>query len=220
MPRIARIVAPGLPHHVTQRGNRRADVFLDSSDRSAYLNFLAKYRSKHKLEILAYCLMSNHIHLIVIPKEPHSLARMLADCHMRYAKYFNWKYLQTGHLWEGRFFSCVMDENHALAAMRYVERNPVRALLVKHAWDYRWSSAAAHADGQRDVLVSNRWPPREMLTSWRDLLTAPEDGATVSDIRRATRTGRPTGTDAFLDKIERTLGRLVRPRTAGRPKKG
>jgi putative transposase len=219
MPRIARVVAPGLPHHVTQRGNRRMNVFLDDKDRREYLGFLEQYRDKHSLEILAYCLMSNHIHLVAVPKEDHSLARTLADTHMRYAQHFNWKYSESGHLWQGRFFSCVLDERHTLASARYVERNPVRAGLVGRAWEYRWSSARGHVGESRDSLLSDRWPGKRLIAQWRELLVEFEDVRQVEGIRASTRTGRPLGTPRFIDRLERTMGRMMRPKKAGRPPK-
>lgn len=219
MPRTARIVAPGLAHHITQRGNRRMEVFLDDEDRETYLTLLRQYRKKHGLEILAYCLMHNHIHLLAVPKETDSLARTLADTHMRYAQHFNWKHSQTGHLWQGRFFSCVLDERHALAAARYIERNPIRAGLVGRAWDYGWSSATAHVSEKSDSLLSDRWPSGQQLMQWRDLLSEAGDDARLRGIRLHTRTGRPLGTEGFLDKVERMLGRTVRPGKGGRPPK-
>ena len=195
------------------------EVFLDDEDRETYLAFLAQYREKHGIEILAYCLMSNHIHLVGVPSEIGSLARTLADTHMRYAQHFNWKYSQTGHLWQGRFFSCVMDDQHTLAAARYVERNPVRAGLVGRAWDYKWSSAAAHTRALKDALLSGRWPSKQRLKQWRELLTEAEDDTKLEEIRLNTRTGRPLGTERFIDKVEGLLGKIVRPKKGGRPRK-
>jgi putative transposase len=195
------------------------EVFLDDEDRKTYLRFLAKYGGKHGVEILAYCLMSNHIHMVAVPSEIGSLSRTLADTHMRYAQHFNWKYSQTGHLWQGRFFSCVMDDQHTLATARYVERNPVRAGLVGRAWDYKWSSAAAHTGASDDTLLSSRWPSKRELMQWSELLTEAEDGIKLEGIRLNTRTGRPLGTEGFLDNIEGLLGKMVRPRKSGRPRK-
>lgn len=219
MPRVARIVAIGLPHHITQRGNRRMDVFLDDDDRLVYLDLLGQYRDKHGLEILAYCLMSNHVHVLGVPKEANSIARTFADTHMRYAQHFNWKYSQSGHLWQGRFFSCVLDERHTLAAARYVERNPARAGLVGRAWDYRWSSARAHVGEGKDMLLAERWPSKRVRAQWRELLMDVEDTDDVEEIRWSTRTGRPLGAPDFLVKLEAILRRSVRPKRAGRPRK-
>jgi putative transposase len=195
------------------------DVFLDDEDRRVYLDFLAWYRNKHGLEILAYCMMSNHVHVIGVPKEADSIARTIADTHMRYAQHFNWKYSQSGHLWQGRFFSCVLDERHILAAARYVERNPTRAGLVGRAWDYRWSSARAHIGEGKDTLLAESWPSKRLLAQWRELLTDVDDTHDVEEIRLSTRTGRPLGSPDFLVKLEGILRRRVRPKRAGRPRK-
>jgi putative transposase len=218
MPRIARVVATGLPHHVTQRGNRRAPVFFDDEDRALYLQFLQRYRKKHGLDILAYCLMPNHIHLVAIPEEEHSLARTLAGTHMRHAQHINWKYKQIGHLWQGRFYSCVLDEPHTLAAAWYVEMNPVRAGLVLSAWEYPWSSASAHVGAGTDNLLSKRWPSEQLLAQWRAMLSDVDDDPKTDAMRLSTRTGRPLGSEAFVEMVERMIGRTVRPKKGGRPR--
>ncbi len=134
MPRMARVVAVGLPHHITQRGNYRQDVFLNADDKGRYLAWVQEYSVKYNLSILAYCLMQNHIHFIAIPNQPDSLARAFNSAHMRYSQYFNSKLKRRGHLWQGRFYSCVLDESHLVLAARYIERNPVRAGLVEKPW--------------------------------------------------------------------------------------
>jgi putative transposase len=216
---MARIVAPEYPHHITQRGNHRLDIFIDDEDRAVYLKLLKQYRDKHGLEILAYCLMSNHIHLVAIPKESFSLSRALADTHMRYAQHINRKYSKVGHLWQGRFFSCVLDEDHALAAARYVERNPVRAGLVGRAWDYPWSSARDHIGARRDAFVSARWPAGDLRKQWAELLATADGGKELEAIRTSTRSGKPVGSDAFIEKMEKLLQRLLKPKRVGRPHK-
>ena len=153
MPRIARIVAVGLPHHITQRGNYRQEVFLDDSDRRQYLSWIQDYSLKYRLSILAYCLMPNHVHYIAIPQEEDSLAKTFNIAHMRYSQYFNKKIKAGGHLWQGRFYSCILDEPHLLMAAKYIERNPVRARLVKKPWEWRWSSAPAHI-GMESMLFN------------------------------------------------------------------
>ncbi len=219
MPRMARVVATDVPHHITQRGDRSTEIFLDDEDRQTYLGFLKRYREKHGLEILAYCLMSNHIHLVAVPKEANSLARTLAVAHMRYTQHFNWKYSQSGHLWHARFFSCVLDDRHTLAATRYVERNPVRAGLVGRPWDYKWSSARAHIGERADTVLSTRWPPSKLLSQWRDFLVEPEEAGKLEEIRFSTRRGRPLGSLEFVEKLERLLGKRLAARNRGRPRK-
>ena len=154
MPRLPRTVFAGLPHHVTQRGNRRESIFFVDDDRLAYLSWLKEYADKHQVEVLAYCLMSNHIHLIAVPTADDGLQRVLKPLHMRYAQRVNRQQGWSGHLWQGRFFSSPLDDAYLWTAMRYVECNPVRAGRVQRAEDYRWSSAAAHCIGQSDSLLN------------------------------------------------------------------
>jgi len=158
MPRIARIVIPGCPHHITQRGNNRQDVFFVDDDRQRYLAILAAQAERFGLTVQGYCLMTNHVHLIATPREPESLAKAVGRTHWLYTQYVNRLHGRSGHLWQNRFYSCALDEPHFYAAMIYVERNPVRARLVRRAWRYPWSSAAAHCDG-RDPTDTERAPP-------------------------------------------------------------
>jgi len=159
MSRVGRVVIAGFPHHITQRGNRREDVFLSDADRQAYVGFARKYADLHGLAVWAYCLMTNHVHLVAVPVRKASLALALRDTHAVYAMRFNALAGVTGHLWQGRFYSCPLDEAHLWAAVRHVERNPVRAGLVSHAGDYPWSSAAAHCGRAGDPLLSRDFPP-------------------------------------------------------------
>ena len=218
MPRIARVVVPGLPHHVTQRGNRGADVFLDDDDRRRYLFSLGEYARRHGLAIWAYCLMANHVHFVVVPQGRESLGHAFRDAHRAYAAWLNRRMRERGHLWQGRFFSCVLDDPHLWACVRYVERNPVRAGLVERAEDWPWSSAAAHCAGKEDPLLS----PAEMpwpVDDWASYLRE-EDDAEIATLRRRTTTGRPCGSKPFVDHLEATLGRTLAPRKRGRkPKK-
>ena len=144
MPRIARVVIPNIPHHVTQRGNFGQNVFEDDTDRSVYLKWLHEYGQRYGTKFWAYCLMTNHVHYIVVPEYKNSLAMTFNQTHMRYSQYVNRKHNRCGHLWQGRFYSCLLDEDHLYAAMRYVERNPVRAGLKQQSEKYKWSSAASH----------------------------------------------------------------------------
>ena len=159
MPRLSRTVFAGVPHHVTQRGNRRETVFFTDEDRYAYLDALREYCRKHRVEVLAYCLMSNHIHLIAVPERDDGLERVLRPLHMRHAQRVNRNRGWKGHLWQGRFFSSPLDEQYLWAAIRYVERNPVRAKMVRKAENYAWSSAAGHCGLRKDTLLneSSTW---------------------------------------------------------------
>ena len=154
MARIARFVVPGLPHHVTQRGNRRERVFFGDDDYELYRDLLASQCRKQGVACWAYCLMPNHVHLILVPDREEALARALGETHRRYASVVNARARVTGHLFQSRFGSVVMDEEHLAAAARYVALNPVRAKLVARAEDWRWSSARAHCEGRDDRLVS------------------------------------------------------------------
>jgi len=144
MPRHARVVFEGVAHHITQRGNYRQNIFEDDADRKKYLQLVGEYSEKYKTKIFAYCLMTNHVHFIAAPMKPDSLALTFKYANMRYSKYFNFKNKRSGHLWQARFYSCPLYGNHAIEAVRYVERNPVRANLVGLPWEYEWSSAAEH----------------------------------------------------------------------------
>ena len=153
MARLARVVAPGRPHHVTQRGNRRQQTFFSDGDYREYLALLGQWCTEYGVRVWAYCLMPNHVHLILVPPSEDALCRAVGETHRRYTRHVNFREGWRGHLWQGRFASFVMDEPHLLAAARYVERNPVKAKLVRKAENWPWSSAAAHAGGQTDDLV-------------------------------------------------------------------
>ena len=147
---IARVVVPGYPHHITQRGNRRQQAFFCEADYRAYIDLMSGWCSKHGVDIWAYCLMPNHVHLIGVPQSIEGLTRVIGEAHRRYTRRVNFREGWRGHLWQGRFASYVLDEAHLIAAARYVELNPVRARLVRLPGEYLWSSAAAHIAGQND----------------------------------------------------------------------
>ena len=217
MPRVARIVSPGIAHHVTQRGNRGQDIFLDDEDRKRYLVLLKRYAPREGLSVQAYCLMSNHLHLIVTPNHLKSLSSVMQVVHTRYAQHVNDKYDWTGHVFASRYYACGLDDEHLWAAMRYVECNPVRAGLVKRPEDWLWSSAAVHAGKGREPLLDKRimndWTP----ATWRKWLRG-SDPDSDENLRAATWKGRPLGNSAFVRKLERMLGRRLRPRPRGRPR--
>ena len=220
MSRVARIVVAGVPHHVTQRGNRRADVFETDGDRQAYLRLLKQYADKPGLSVWAYCLMTNHVHLVAVPKREESPGLALRDAHTVYAMYFNARTRMSGHVWQGRFHSCPLDDTHLWAAVRYVEQNPVRAGMVERAEAYPWSSAAAHCGMRDDSLLSPDFPPTGVIEDWAEwLFEAREDDERYECIRRQTHTGRPCGCSSFLDQLEHLLGRSLRPKKGGRPRK-
>jgi putative transposase len=221
MSRAARIVVPGFPHHVTQRGNRQCDVFETDADYEAYLRFLKQYADKRGLSIRAYCLMTNHIHLVAVPQREESLGQALRDAHTVYAMYFNSPRQLSGHVWQGRFFSCPLDESSLWAAVRYVERNPVRAGMVGRAETYPWSSAQAHCGMKNDAVLPPDFPPAGVIDNWTDWLCEEpgDEGEACQRIRRQPHTGRPCGSSEFLDQLEQLLQRVLRPGKGGRPRK-
>lgn len=222
MPRIARAVVAGYPHHITQRGNYGQTVFDEDEDRGIYLEWLCEYKARCGLEVWAWCLMDNHVHLVGVPQRQGSLGQALRSAHMRYANYLNRKRGAAGHLWQGRFYSCVLDEQHLWAAIRYVERNPVRAGLVERAEEYRWSSARAHVSGSPDGVVDGGPQWCAGLTGvggWPSWLGQPEELGKLQRLRSHTRTGRPLGDQGFMAKVEAYLGRRLRALPRGRPTK-
>jgi putative transposase len=222
MPRVPRIVIPNCPHHVTQRGNNRQDVFFVDDDRVSYLGFLAEEAKRYALRVDGYCLMSNHVHLIVTPKSEAALARALGRTDYRYTQYVNALHGRSGHLWQNRFYSCALDEDHYLAAMAYVEQNPVRARVVRCPWRYSWSSAPAHCAEGPDgsgLLDMGAWARSLAAKGWQQTLAERLEPGILSTLRLSTHRGRPLGTDRFLSKIESLLGRRLRPLPVGRPRK-
>ena len=219
MPRAARIVVPEVSHHVTQRGNNRGDVFFVDDDRRIYLGLLRRGAQRYGLRVEGYCLMTNHVHLVCVPTLEHSLARALALTNLRYTQYVNRMHGRSGRLWQNRFFSCPLDEAHRVAALCYVENNPVRAAMVKRPAHYAWSSAASHCGGEdaSGLLDLSAWGREYPGQEWARVLAecCPESR---DALRLNTRTGRPLGTDSFISKIETALGRRVRALPVGRPK--
>lgn len=217
MARMARVVLPGVPHHITQRGVRSMEVFGSDEDRELYLRLLRTQAARFGLNILSWCLMSNHVHLVAVPKKAESLARAVGETHRLYTRAINVREGVRGHLFQERFFSCPLDDRHGVAAVRYVERNPVRAKLAKEAWGYKWSSARFHVEGrERDRLVEKRYPFGQDW-DWRELLrTEPEE---TPGLRLETRTGRPLGKEPFLHKAESRTGRTLRRQRPGPKRK-
>ena len=233
MPRIARIVAPGLPHHppspagygvtsITQRGNRRMQTFFCDEDYQEYLTLLAHWCRLHGNRIWAYCLMPNHVHLIVVPESAGGLRVGIGEAHRRYSRRINFRQGWRGHLWQGRFASFVMDEPHLLAAARYVERNPVKAGLVAAAEDWPWSSAAVHV-GDRpadpaDEIAETDWLTERIagwICTWREHLLEPEAAELAAAMRQRENTGRPLGDRDFVRRLSTLLGRDLLPKKRG-----
>jgi len=218
MARLARLVVPGLPHHVTQRGNRRLPTFFDDEDYALYKYLLSEAAGKAGSEIWCYCLMPNHVHIIIVPSHEDGLRATFADAHRRYTGYINARMRVTGHLWQGRFGSVVMDEDHLPNAVRYVSLNPVRARLVDRAKDWNWSSVNAHLAGEDDGLVQVA-PVLERYGRFRDFLgTEENDAAAFRALRQSESTGRPLGSDDWIEQLENQTGRTLKAEKRG-PKK-
>lgn len=213
MARIARVIAPGIPHHITQRGNRRQQTFFCDDDYTDYLDLMAEWCAKYRVAIWAWCLMPNHVHLIAVPETEEGLARAIGEAHRRYTRRINFREKWRGHLWQERFASFPMDESYLLAAARYVEMNPVAAGIVERPDQYTWSSAQAHLLAQNDKLVKVE-PLLSMVGNWSDFLTlSSEDEMTT--FRKHERSGRPLGQEAFIDNVEALLERTLRPQKPG-----
>ena len=220
MARIARVVASGYPHHIIQRGNRRMDVFFSDDDYLTYIALLKKASLRYDVDIWAYCLLANHAHFIAVPEKADSLARCFSDVHVRYTRMINKRQEWKGHLWQARFGSNVLDENYLRAAVRYVERNPVRAGIVKTAWEYPWSSAALHAGiTKKDELVSGDEMLRQMIGNWKKYLRQAEEEAFVGMIRKEGMVSRPIGEAGFIKKLEKRFQCRLQRQKRGRPQK-
>ncbi len=218
MPRASRIVIPGVPHHVVQRGNRRQPIFFSDADRSRYIDWLAEGCQRFATTCLAWCLMDNHVHLVLVPSTVDGLRGPIASAATRLSQRVNLLQQTSGHLFQGRYASYAMDEAHLMVALRYVENNPVKAGLVKAAEQWAWSSAAAHVARRPDRLVSGT-EFADVVTNWRamlaDGLEAAEDEA--QGIEKALLTGRPQADTAWLAANAEHIGDRVAPRPRGRP---
>ncbi|MDZ4383721.1 MAG: transposase [Thermodesulfovibrionia bacterium] len=220
MPRIARAVALEFPHHIIQRGNNREKVFINEEDKKKYLSLLKEYSGKWDAYILAYCLMSNHVHLLARPTRNESLYKMMQGITLCYTQYFNRTYKRTGRLWESRYHSCVVDkEKYLWAVARYIEQNPVRAKIVKKADDYPYSSAKAHILGIEEEMLGEALFESRQMKDYAELMKAGIKEEEINDIRNRTRSGRPIGGESFIVKMERKLDRIFKVRPRGRPKK-
>jgi putative transposase len=218
MARLARVVIPGHPHHVTQRGNGRARTFFGDGDYALYRDLLATHCRESEVEVWAWCLMPNHVHLILVPSDPDGLRRALARVHRRYAGIVQARRKRSGHFWQGRFGAVAMDEEHLAAAVRYVSLNPVRARLVERAQDWRWSSTRAHLRGKDDGLTELA-PIKDRFPDFADLLASSPEADLFTPLRAAESVGRPLGDNGFLTRIERLTKRSLKPGKRG-PKTG
>jgi putative transposase len=225
MPRRARLSMPGIPWHIIQRGNNRSACFYADEDYSLYLHYLGELSEKFECAIHSYVLMTNHVHLLMTPQREDSAALLMKHLGQRYVQYINRSYQRSGTLWEGRFRSCLtQSESYVLACYRYIELNPVRANMVRHPRDYRWSSYRTNAEGKANALIT----PHEMyqrlgqsaaskLEAYRGLFKAHSDDDLLNEIRSATNGNYALGTQRFQEEIGHMLGRRVVKGYAGRP---
>ncbi|MBZ0167414.1 MAG: transposase [Candidatus Omnitrophica bacterium] len=223
MPRRARVIVPGTAHHIIQRGNYQQYIFEHDKDYRTYLYLIDFYARKNGLKINAYCLMGNHVHFITTPTTSEGLSETFKNVHTRYSQYKNAQMRRIGHLWQGRFYSCVLGPTHLLRAIRYVEMNPVRARMVGRPWDYLWSSARQHMKLERHPIVTTKFHEYcEDIglshTNW-DRYLLENDMEMVQLMRSKTHSGLAIGDDNFISKLENLLGIIMRPKKAGRPRK-
>ncbi|MFQ6006854.1 MAG: transposase [Woeseia sp.] len=217
MARMARVVVPHYPHHVTQRGNRRQKTFFSDADYRAYLKLLAEAKDESGVDIWAYCLMPNHVHIVAVPVHEDGLAQVFSVAHRQYSRMINSREGWRGHLWQERFHSFVMDERHLMATVRYVELNPVRAQLCRQPQEWRWSSAHAHLLGRDDIVVIVE-PMLRRVADWSRYLLTEDEGVSRDKIRLHSRTGRPAGSKSFIEHLESITGRRLKKKRPG-PKK-
>jgi putative transposase len=220
MPRLGRVVVPGIPHHVTQRGVRREEVFFSQKDRWRYLEFLAEAAEHFGVAVWSWCLMTNHVHIVAVPEEERSLALCFGKAHTQYTRMINFRKDWRGHLWQARFGSSPMEDGYTYHTVRYVLRNPVRAGLVEVPWEYEWSSAAFHVGEKKtDPLVKPNKYLDDMIGDWRTYLLEPQGTEILRELRKETSVGRPLGSKQFVSQLEQDLSRSLTRRPLGRPKK-
>jgi putative transposase len=216
MPRIARIVVPKYPHHITQRGTNKSEIFIDNDDRLYFLKLLNEWLVKTKSELWAYCLMNNHFHLLIAPDSSDGLGKCLHGATFQYAQYFNNKYRRRGRFWENRYFSCPVDKDEYLwAVVKYIEMNPVRAKISQYPEEWRWSSAQKHSKGRDNGDAKlYTWLEEQYRKEYAKMIV---EEAMQEKIRKATSAGRPLFKENFLDKLEKMLNRPLKPKNGGRP---
>jgi len=207
MARKARIIFPGYPHHIIQRGNRCQQVFFSDQDKKAYLELLARYAKEPRIEFWAYCLMDNHVHFIAVPENEKSFAKGFALAHQKYTYIINQREGWKGYLWQGRFLSYPMDERYLFAAVRYVELNPVRAGIVEKPEDYPWSSARAHIFGEKEELLSDNFMRGE-ISDWKAYLNQKGNDLENKIFKAHETNAKPLGDKKFIEKIEKMTGRI------------
>ncbi len=228
MARLPRLTAPGLAHHLIQRGNNRQAIFFDEVDCLRYLGDLSQLAAAHALAIHAYVLMPNHVHLVATPPDREAMSRLMQALGRRYVRWFNARHRRTGTLWEGRYRSTVVDtDRYLLACMRYVELNPVRAGLVDDPSAYRWSSHRHQLGQFADPLITEHalyWAlgntPFERQQAYRRLFDQIPLEGEIDEIRQTTQRGWVLGGGGFAEQVAAKAGRRVAPMRRGRPSRG
>lgn len=218
MARQARIVLPDTAHHVTQRGNRGEKIFFEKADFETYVELLHEQCEDKGVSIQAYCLLPNQIHIIATPRDERALATAIGETHRRYTVHINTKNNWRGHLFQDRFFSYATDERYMLRAARFIENLPVVSGIAPRADSYLWSSARSHIRLVDNTLIKDKAVLKSM-PDWAAFLDRPMDAGEMESIRLHLQTGRPRGSDGFLDAVEQTIGRAVRPQKRGRKPK-
>jgi len=217
MPRPLRIIVPDVPYHITQKGNREQNVFFTHEDRKRYLKWLSSYSELYEFDIIAYCLMSNHVHMVGIPRKSNSIARTIQILHTRHTQTINREKDWKGHLWHSRYFSTPLDDKHLWAAIRYVEQNPLRAGIIARAEDYLWSSARAHCGLAVDNVISKNVKLETIFDDWVKQLKELPDKEVIDRIRDCTYRGTPCGDIRFRSRISRKFGQRINSDKRGRP---
>ena len=218
MPRSTRLIIPNVCHHALQRGNNRQDIFLEKGDRFYYLKWAGQLSVQYQVPIMGYCLMTNHVHLLVLPRSEWAMINFMKLLGQRYTQYFNRKYRRSGKLWENRYKLHPVDPAGYYVVLKYIEMNPVRAGLVSDASAYAWSSARYHLLGQADKLITADYLHTSAFT-YREFFYKEERPEDLQTIRLATQQGRAWGGTEFLEDLARICNRVVTPRRRGRPKK-
>ena len=227
MPRRARLMARGLPVHIVQRGNNRQACFFEKQDRAYYLFQLGRVLPRIAVSLHAYCLMTNHVHLLVTPAEEDGCARLMKHVGQLHTQYVNRNYRRSGSLWEGRFKSCLVQTGgYLLSCYRYIELNPVRAGICRHPRDYPWSSYGGNAEGTDDALLTPHEELRSLGSSaaerremYARLFGSVLDDRRIEEIRTATNGNTALGDDAFKQRLTASLGRRAYRGQPGRPAK-
>jgi putative transposase len=219
MPRTARFIIPDYPYHLTHRGNNKQQLFFSDSDYRRYLYWFEEAKNEYKLKILAYCLMPNHVHFIGIASEAHSFSKAIKIVHVKYAQYFHKEYGGIGHLWQGRFYSCLLSQSHLLAALKYVERNPVRSNLALKPWDWVWSSAMEHVKRKQSIISLEDCSSLVSIPCWESYIDEHENLEAIAELRRQTNACKAWGNEDFKKKIEDQHLIDLSIKSVGRPKK-